>query len=254
MLTKKYLKTNGKAKVTFSIPTEALNGSTHVHVVGDWNNWEATQNQVLKVGKKDAKVTLDLETGRNYQFRYYLGDNEWENDWAADGYIPSHIDGVDNSVLELPAQNGQSTGTKLGATNTKEVKANTKATSKDNLTNTASAPRAKAAAKKADKPTVNKTSRKRTSKAKLEEGTDDLKRIEGIGPKIAGLFNDAGILTFKDLAKAKKTHLKEILLASGPRFRMADPTTWQEQAKLAAKGKWDELDVLQKELKGGKRK
>lgn len=254
MLTKKYSKTSGKAKVTFSIPTEALGGSKHVHVVGDWNDWEATQNQVLKIGKKDAKAIVELETGRNYQFRYYLGDGKWENDWAADSYTPSHIDGVENSVLELPAQDNQSGKVELGATDTKKVEANTTATAPDNLTNTASAPRAKAAAKKADKPTVNKTSRKRTSKKKLEVGTDDLKRIEGIGPKIAGLFNDAGILTFKDLAKAKKARLKEILQDSGPRFRMADPTTWQEQAKLAAKGKWDELDVLQKELKGGKRK
>ena len=68
------------------------------------------------------------------------------------------------------------------------------------------------------------------------------------------MFADAGITTFEGLATTKKSQLKEILEAAGPRYKMHDPTTWTKQAKLAAADKWDELDKLQQELKDGKRK
>ena len=83
---------------------------------------------------------------------------------------------------------------------------------------------------------------------------DDLKKIEGIGPKISGVLNAAGIFTFAQLAETTADRVREILAAEDPRLaRLADPTTWAEQAKLAAAGKWDELAVLQDELKGGRR-
>ncbi|MEL7377549.1 MAG: helix-hairpin-helix domain-containing protein, partial [Bacteroidota bacterium] len=91
-------------------------------------------------------------------------------------------------------------------------------------------------------------------KAAPKAKKDDLKKIEGIGPKIAGLLNEAGIVTFSDLAKASKAKLAGVLEAAGPRFRLAKPDTWQQQAKLAAAGKDAELAKLQKELKGGVKK
>jgi predicted flap endonuclease-1-like 5' DNA nuclease len=81
---------------------------------------------------------------------------------------------------------------------------------------------------------------------------DDLKKIEGIGPKIEQILNDAGIRTFKQLATSNAEHIKELLLSAGPRFRMHDPNTWMQQADLAAKGDWATLDTLQKALKGGR--
>lgn len=81
---------------------------------------------------------------------------------------------------------------------------------------------------------------------------DDLKKVEGIGPKIAGLLNDAGILTFASLASTDVDKIKEVLLAAGSRYKMHDPTTWPQQASLAADGKWDELKKWQDELDGGK--
>ena len=80
---------------------------------------------------------------------------------------------------------------------------------------------------------------------------DDLEMIEGIGPKIAGLLNAAGITTFAQLAEADLTRVQTILDAAN--LRLADPTTWAEQAKLAAKGDWSALEVFQNELKGGRR-
>jgi predicted flap endonuclease-1-like 5' DNA nuclease len=81
---------------------------------------------------------------------------------------------------------------------------------------------------------------------------DDLKRVEGVGPKISSLLQAAGITTFAQLAATDVSQLKEIIAKAGL-SALADPTTWPEQANLAAAGKWDELEVLQDELKGGRR-
>ena len=81
---------------------------------------------------------------------------------------------------------------------------------------------------------------------------DDLKLIEGIGPKIAEVLTQAGIVSFSDLAAASAEKVKEILDASEGNFNAADTTTWPEQAQLAADGKMDELNELQDRLKGGR--
>jgi predicted flap endonuclease-1-like 5' DNA nuclease len=81
---------------------------------------------------------------------------------------------------------------------------------------------------------------------------DDLKRIEGIGPKISSLLQAAGITTFAQLADTGVERLEQIVEDAGIR-RIADPGTWSEQAALAAAGEWDELEALQDGLKGGRR-
>ncbi len=81
---------------------------------------------------------------------------------------------------------------------------------------------------------------------------DDLKAVEGIGPKIEGLLNDAGINTWRELANTAVDKIQSILDAAGDRFNLADPMTWPHQAGFAADGKWDELDDLQEKLLGGR--
>ncbi len=88
--------------------------------------------------------------------------------------------------------------------------------------------------------------------AAIPEKKDDLTKIEGIGPKINELLNNAGIYTFVKLSSTKYEKLKDILEDAGERFRMHDPSTWPKQADIAAQGKWEELKKLQDELKGGK--
>lgn len=92
-----------------------------------------------------------------------------------------------------------------------------------------------------------------TTETKVATTTDDLTKIEGIGPKIAEALTNAGIVTFADLNSKTAEEVKEILNAAEGHFGMADPTTWAQQADLAANGKWDELKTLQDELKGGKK-
>ena len=102
---------------------------------------------------------------------------------------------------------------------------------------------AKAAAPKAEKAAPKVAAKKATGKA------DDLKKVEGIGPKIASTLVEAGIATFADLAKSTPEAISEII--SGVRGNHVTDT-WPAQAKLAAEGKWDELKKWQDELDGGK--
>jgi len=117
----------------------------------------------------------------------------------------------------------------------------------------AAAPKAaakpKAAPKKADAPKAATKPKAAPKKAAAKAKPDDLKKIEGIGPKIASTLVEAGIATFADLAKAKPAKISEII-AEVRGNHVTD--TWPAQAKLAAAGKWDELKKWQDELDGGK--
>ena len=81
---------------------------------------------------------------------------------------------------------------------------------------------------------------------------DDLTRLEGIGPKVSKVLNEAGVRTFEELAHAKAADIQPALNAAG--LQMLNPEGWIEQAKLAAKGDMDALKKLQDELKGGRKK
>ena len=83
---------------------------------------------------------------------------------------------------------------------------------------------------------------------------DNLKKIEGIGPKIEELLNNDGVYSFQDLISASVSRIRGILIAAGPNYAVHDPSTWAEQARLAHEGLWDDLSDMQEQLKGGKRK
>ncbi len=84
------------------------------------------------------------------------------------------------------------------------------------------------------------------------DNKDDLKKVEGIGPKIEGLLNADGIWTWAQLAASPVDRLKGVLQAAGERYRIHDPTTWPDQSRLAAEGRWEELEKLQDILQGGR--
>ena len=87
---------------------------------------------------------------------------------------------------------------------------------------------------------------------KYQQPGKDLQLIEGIGPKIAELLMANGIHDLADLADTPVEQIREMLLAAGRRFRLADPGSWPEQARLGASGLWDALSDLQARLKGGR--
>lgn len=80
---------------------------------------------------------------------------------------------------------------------------------------------------------------------------DDLKIIEGIGPKVARILTQAGYGTFTALAKAKAAEVDKVLDAAG--LQMMDSAGWIDQARLAAKGDMAGLAKLQEKLKGGRK-
>jgi predicted flap endonuclease-1-like 5' DNA nuclease len=81
---------------------------------------------------------------------------------------------------------------------------------------------------------------------------DDLKIVEGIGPKIEELCNNIGIYTWEALSETPVERLQAMLDAAGKRYQIHNPSTWAAQAKMAHEEKWDELKTYQDHLKGGK--
>lgn len=81
---------------------------------------------------------------------------------------------------------------------------------------------------------------------------DDLKIIEGIGPKIELLLQEGGIGNWRQLAETSAERLSKILHDAGPRFQMHDPGSWPAQARLADEGQWRKLKEYQDHLQGGR--
>jgi len=81
---------------------------------------------------------------------------------------------------------------------------------------------------------------------------DDLKIVEGIGPKIEGLFHNFDIKTWQALSDAAVAKCQEVLDSGGKRYQVHDPASWPMQAKMAYKGEWKKLAKWQDEHKGGK--
>ena len=114
---------------------------------------------------------------------------------------------------------------------------------------------AKKEAPKKDAPMKEAAPKAKAKKAapKASAKGDDLRKIEGIGPKTAEHLNNGGINSFADMAEAPVERLREILEAAGSRYKSIDPTSWPVQARMAADGQWDELKKWQEE-KGGSKK
>lgn len=100
-LKKQFLKSKPVCKVTFRLPAEAAETAETVVLVGDFNEWNPENGYEMKQLKNGSfKTTINLETGKEYQFRYLIDNNTWENDWEADKYVANEY-GEDNSVVVL---------------------------------------------------------------------------------------------------------------------------------------------------------
>jgi len=97
MITKRKLG-RGKVRVTFSMPQ--IDNIQQLNLVGDFNNWSIAETPMQQIPDGVWSVSLSLESGQDYQFRYLANGTEWHNDWAADAYLPNEF-GTDNSVVSL---------------------------------------------------------------------------------------------------------------------------------------------------------
>ena len=97
MLKKSYPKNETTCRVTFELPGAAR--AETAHLAGDLNNWDRSSHP-MKKRKKDGAFTITIELPRHqiFHFRYWLDGIRWENDWAADAYVPGPF-GEDNSVV-----------------------------------------------------------------------------------------------------------------------------------------------------------
>ena len=97
---KQFLKSKPVCKVTLSVPKSISNGARKIQVVGDFNDWNTKATPMEKLKNGTFKTTLNLETGKTYQFKYLLDSEVWENDDYADDYVRNDFDTM-NSVVNL---------------------------------------------------------------------------------------------------------------------------------------------------------
>ena len=88
----------GRVSVTFTIDPGV--GAQSAAVCGEWNDWSAGADVMRRDAEGGFSTTVDLEAGRAYRFRYLLDGERWDNDWAADAYLPNGFGG-DDSVVDL---------------------------------------------------------------------------------------------------------------------------------------------------------
>ena len=101
-LQKQFLDKKQACKVTFCLPKEAVNGAKEVKILGDFNQWDPESGVRMKAKNGEYSASIELESGKEHQFRYLLDNETWENDWAADKYVPTPY-GVENSVVVAEA-------------------------------------------------------------------------------------------------------------------------------------------------------
>ena len=137
---------NSRSSVTFVLDPEVE--ATRAAVCGEWDGWATEAHPMERAADGGFRLTVELPAGRTYRFRYLLDGERWENDWAADAYVPNGFGGEDSLVdltalaEEVPAVTGatkasRSAGAKsptkkasaAGAT-TKAATRTTKATTK----------------------------------------------------------------------------------------------------------------------------
>ncbi|HNR50055.1 MAG: hypothetical protein BWZ01_00855 [Deltaproteobacteria bacterium ADurb.BinA179] len=96
---KQYLKGKPVCKVTFTIPKDMTRSSRSAYLVGDFNDWNAQSTPMKHRKDGSFELSVNLEKDREYQFRYLLDNNTWENDDSADRYVRTPYGDADNSVV-----------------------------------------------------------------------------------------------------------------------------------------------------------
>ncbi len=95
---KQFLKSKPVCKVTFRLDARDADSAEKVQLVGDFNNWDASSEPMTVLKSNDFTATLELETGKDYQFRYLINGSIWKNDPQAD-YLVANSFGAENGVI-----------------------------------------------------------------------------------------------------------------------------------------------------------
>lgn len=101
IIKKQYLKSKPVCKVTFGLSGKMSESALTAHVVGEFNGWDTKATPMKKLKNGVFTVTIDLEQGREYQFRYLIDETKWENASNADRYALTPYEDCSNSVVVL---------------------------------------------------------------------------------------------------------------------------------------------------------
>jgi 1,4-alpha-glucan branching enzyme len=93
---KEYTKTGRSCRVTFNLPAEI--NAQKACLCGDFNNWDKVSHRMKRRKDGSFHLTVSLKPGNQYRYRFFLDDERWENDWAAEAYLPNDFGGEDSVV------------------------------------------------------------------------------------------------------------------------------------------------------------
>lgn len=99
---KQFLKSKPVCKVSFRLDAAEVSGVKKVQLLGDFNNWDKSAEPMTALKSNDFTATLELEAGKEYQFRYLIDGSEWKNDPEADALVANDF-GEENSVVSTIA-------------------------------------------------------------------------------------------------------------------------------------------------------
>jgi len=96
---KNYLESKPECKVTFKLAKKFVNSANEVNLVGEFNNWDKQRTPMKKLKNGDFSVTVNLDKGSNYQFKYLIDNKEWINEPEADQYAANEFQGENSIVI-----------------------------------------------------------------------------------------------------------------------------------------------------------
>ena len=98
---KEYTKTGRSCRVTFILPTEI--NAQKAYLCGDFNDWDKASHPMKRRKDDGFHLTISLKPGQQYRYRFFLDGERWENDWAAEAYLPNEYGGEDSVVtIDVP--------------------------------------------------------------------------------------------------------------------------------------------------------
>ena len=100
-LKKQFSKSKPVCKVTFTVQPEVINGGKEVAILGEFNNWDPSEDTMRKLKDGSFTKTIELEVGHEYQFRYLVDGERWINEPEADKFLHSGVAAEENSVVAL---------------------------------------------------------------------------------------------------------------------------------------------------------
>ena len=124
-----------KTKVKFTLPLANIIGTTECILLGEFNNWNPAEGVVMKVDQDGFLYTeLELPAGKEYQYRYLLGNGHWVNDNAEKVLAEAYGYPVENCIVRIPEPVAVPAVKKARAAKPKATPVTKKVSVKDDLT------------------------------------------------------------------------------------------------------------------------